>query len=223
MKNNKPDDIDIIDSILHDIKSPLSNISGYTKLLLSSVIGEINPEQRDYLLRIKRNTHRIGLYIEDVAEVARILHLKETPELREVDISVIIRDSIERNDPILSDYKSAFFLHNITSQCIIVSDATRLSRTIDVLISNLTKDINKRKILIATNIKDRNVQVIISHIAETTSDIPSLLQRFESSDDRHLIRHAATSTIILRSIGGSIKMYTSSISERMFILTFPLK
>ncbi|MGB9600442.1 MAG: sensor histidine kinase [Myxococcota bacterium] len=220
MKENK--NINIVDSILHDIKSPLSNITGYTKLLLSNVAGDITPEQRDYLSRIRRNSYRINLYIEDVADVARILHFQQEIPLEEVDVSKLLNESVERNETLLNDFKSSFLLINFQKDVFIKSNLERIKRTIDVLISNLTKDINKRKVLLASRIKDSTVQIIISHLAEGTSNLDSLFERFEKATDSHLMQHAATSTVIVSAIGGKIEMQTSNISERMFILSFPV-
>ncbi|GEM_PF-3206263 len=221
MKNNKEANTNIIDSILHDIKSPLSNITGYTKLLLSNVAGEANQEQRDYLSRIKRNTHRINIFIDDVADVARILHFNQEIKFLEFDLQSVIDPAIERNEVILNDFRSGFFIVNHIDNIKIRSDADRLGRTIDVLVSNLTKDINKRKIMFIVTPDKNNVNIIISHAAETTTNIEVFLQRFVKANRGHLIQHAATSTVIVPAIGGQIDMYTSNISERMFILTFP--
>ncbi len=219
-KNNN--NTNIIDSILHDIKSPLSNITGYTKLLLSNVVGEVNQEQRDYLSRIRRNSYRISLYIDDVADAARILHLQNEPILNEINLYNVIKDAVERNEAVLNDFKSGFSIVDISEDIYILSDAARLGRTIDVLISNLTKDISKRKILLAVKKIDNRAEIVISHAAEITSNIDVFLQRFEKAEESHLIQHAATSTIIVGAIGGQIEMYTSNISERMFILSFPI-
>ncbi len=219
MKETK--NINIIDSILHDIKSPLSNITGYTKLLLSNVVGEINQEQRDYLSRIRRNSYRINLYIDDVADAARILHFQKELTLTQLSLQSVIKSAIERNEAVLNDFRSGFFIIDMPEDILINSDNERLGRTIDVLVSNLTKDINKRKILLAARKNGEKAEIIISHAAETTSNTDIFLQRFEKAEESHLIQHAATSTIIVRAIGGEIEMYTSNISERMFILIFP--
>ncbi|MCX7959006.1 MAG: hypothetical protein N3B13_08155 [Deltaproteobacteria bacterium] len=220
MKETK--NVNIIDSILHDIKSPLSNITGYTKLLLSNVVGEINQEQRDYLSRIRRNSYRINLYVDDVADAARILYFQKEISLSRFGLREIIKASAERNEPVLNDFRSGFFLIETEEDIQIMSDPERLGRTIDVLVSNLTKDINKRKILLAFGKAGEYAQIIISHAAEITSNIEVFLQRFEKSEEAHLIQHAATSTIIVPAIGGKIEMCTSNISERMFILSFPI-
>lgn len=222
MKDQKNNQNSIIDSILHDVKSPLSNIAGYTKLLLSNVVGELNQEQRDYLSRVRRNIYRISLYVDDVADAARILHFQEEPSLSQVNLKEILEAAVERNETVLNDFRSSFFLVYQFEDTFILSDKERLSRTIDVLISNLTKDVNKRKILLALKNKNESVDIIISHAAESNSNIDVFMQRFEKADEKHLIQHAATSTVIIRAIGGSIAMFTSNISERMFVLSFPL-
>lgn len=220
MANEK--DVNIIDSILHEIKSPLSNITGYTKLLMSSVVGDINKEQRDYLSRIRRNIYRVNIYIDDVADVARILYMEKAIELRPVNLGKVIDSAIERNEPVLNEYRTTFFAIRSKDEIEIRSDEERLGRTIDVLISNLTKDINKRKVLFALRKREKEAEIILSHATETTNNIDVFLQRFERVDENHLLQHAATSTVVVKAIGGRIEMFTSNISERMFILSFPL-
>ncbi|MCX7945306.1 MAG: hypothetical protein N2746_12430 [Deltaproteobacteria bacterium] len=219
---NEDGDMDVIDHILHEIKSSLSNITGYTKLLLSNVAGEINHEQRDYLVRIRRNSYRITLYIDDVADAARLLHLQKELSLAPVVLHDVFKSVIERNEVILNDFKSSFYIKVVEEKSQIMSDPERLNRTMDVLISNLTKDINKRKILLATRRRDSTIEIIIAHAAEFTGNVDTFLQRFERVGENHLLQHAATSVVVVRAIGGTLSMYVSNISERMFIISFPL-
>lgn len=77
---------DFVSNVTHELRSPMTSIRGYIDLLLQGAAGSINEEQRDYLSVIKNSAVRLGRFIDNLLDVAKIeAHkLKLTPEALDV-------------------------------------------------------------------------------------------------------------------------------------------
>jgi signal transduction histidine kinase len=73
---------DFVSNVTHELRSPMTSIRGYIDLLLNGAAGEMNAEQKDYLTVIKNSSVRLGRFIDNLLDVAKIeaQKLKLTPE-----------------------------------------------------------------------------------------------------------------------------------------------
>jgi signal transduction histidine kinase len=74
--NGSNDDMEIITSIVQEIRQPLASINGYTDLLLSESVGILITLQRKFLERIQASTERLRAMIDDLI---RVTMLRESP------------------------------------------------------------------------------------------------------------------------------------------------
>lgn len=63
---------DIVSMVAHELKNPLSSIRGYTELLLNNAVGDLNPQQRQFLTTIQANADRMGNLIADLSDVSLV-------------------------------------------------------------------------------------------------------------------------------------------------------
>lgn len=57
-------------ALAQELRSPIMVIAGYTELLLSETIGALNEPQRDFLRRLKGNSERMGLLLQQIIHAA---------------------------------------------------------------------------------------------------------------------------------------------------------
>ncbi len=63
---------DFMSSVTHELRSPLTAIKGYINLMLEGRAGEISPRQKEFLTIVSNNTSRLGRFINDILDLAKI-------------------------------------------------------------------------------------------------------------------------------------------------------
>lgn len=63
---------DFASKVTHELRSPLTSIRGYLDFLLQRDAGALTPKQEEYLLIIKNNALRLGRFVDNLLDVAKI-------------------------------------------------------------------------------------------------------------------------------------------------------
>jgi signal transduction histidine kinase len=63
---------DFVSSVSHELRSPLTSIKGYVDFILKGKAGTINEKLVEYLMIVKNNTSRLGMFINDILDLAKI-------------------------------------------------------------------------------------------------------------------------------------------------------
>jgi PAS domain S-box-containing protein len=96
---------ELISTVSHQLRTPMTSIKGYTDLLYLETVGEINEAQRRFLSIIKSNADRLALLANDLLDISRIETGRIRLNLEFIHISVIadevassLRGQIEEKD-----------------------------------------------------------------------------------------------------------------------------
>lgn len=83
----------------HELKTPITSIGGFAELLAAGVVKDPDKVQ-DYLVRIKNETQRMALLIEDILKLASIENSEQNEQSFEpVDLKEVIEEVIENIQP----------------------------------------------------------------------------------------------------------------------------
>jgi signal transduction histidine kinase len=82
---------DFVHHVSYELRSPLTNIIGFTQLLGDETVGPLNPRQREYAGHIMRSSAALLAILNDILDLASI----DTGSLELVPESVDIRATIE--------------------------------------------------------------------------------------------------------------------------------
>jgi signal transduction histidine kinase len=74
-------------SVSHDLRAPLRGIEGFSKLLLERHSGQLDDEGRNYLMRVRKATQRMGAITDDLLSLAKVSRTQLDRE--RVDLSMI--------------------------------------------------------------------------------------------------------------------------------------
>jgi signal transduction histidine kinase len=63
---------EMLTSLIHELRTPMTSINGYTDLMIGEAVGILGETQRQFLLRVKANIERMGGLLDDLVKVVSI-------------------------------------------------------------------------------------------------------------------------------------------------------
>jgi signal transduction histidine kinase len=124
--------------ISHDLRTPLTSITGYVELLESAETGPLNEEQSAFLAIVGRNAERLFHLVNDLLFVARLQSGPLELELDDVDLAVVAGESLARAGPHAESRGIGLELV-VDGEAPVRGEAGRLTQVLDNLVSNAVK------------------------------------------------------------------------------------
>jgi PAS domain S-box-containing protein len=124
-----------VNSITHDLRTPLTTIRGYTEFLEDEVAGPLEPRQRDFVQEIERSAGRLEHLVNDLLDFARleagIFRLQAEPSDLRAKIDAIV-------DSLSPQAKAARLRIAVDAPASlpVVMDPARIERVLMNMISN---------------------------------------------------------------------------------------
>lgn len=160
---------EFISTISHELRTPLTSIRGSLGMLQSKVLGEI-PEKANRMVELAHNnTERLINLVNDILDVEKIQAGKMVLKFEDVNISSLIKQSIEANETYANSCKVTVKLSKGIPDYHVYADSHRLHQVMANLISNAAKfspengvvfiDITKKAHLISVSITDQGLGI----------------------------------------------------------------
>lgn len=124
--------ITLMNTMAHDLKSPLMVLSGYAENL-KEILANSDEKQRHYVNSIMDNVQYMNDMIGDVIELSKLEQTQEELEKEEVELSVLIQETMNRYQDILIFKEIGV---NITGEAIKKVEKRAMLRVIDNIVSN---------------------------------------------------------------------------------------
>ena len=130
---------DFMSSVTHELRSPMTAVKGYVNLILDGKAGPMSEKQREYLTIVRNNTARLGRFINDILDLAKIeagmMEIKPEPmSVREVanEILTLLKA--------ISDQKNIKLIVDVPESIPqIMADRDRIGQIITNLVGNSLK------------------------------------------------------------------------------------
>ena len=176
-----------INSISHDLRTPLTAVIGYAEFLEDGMGGALSATQVGYVGEIVRNAKRLEGMVDDLLDVARMD--AGIFELRRAE-----RDVVELAEGVMAGFRLqaasagvALALEAAARPALAAVDAARLERVFANLVGNALKftprggDVHVRVLDAAARLR---VEVRDTGPGIAAADLPKLFQRFAQVGDR---------------------------------------
>jgi signal transduction histidine kinase len=168
----------------HELREPLTNIIGFSRVILKGIDGPISDQQRSDLEIVYANgQHLLGL-INDLLDVAQIEAGLMELEFKEVDLRELIQSVMATTSALVRDKDIQLRLEIHPELPFIEADGTRLRQVLLKLLSNAAKFTDRGSITVRAWPKGNQVQVAV---ADTGPGIPRenherVFERFEQGE-----------------------------------------
>jgi len=121
-------------SVSHDLRAPLRHIAGFSGILQEEFGGQLQPEARRYVERIQQGTHRMGLLVDDLLNLARVGRQELRPQV--TGLAPIVSAVIADLEPDTEGRKVEWRIGNLPY---VEADASLLKQIFQNLLSNALK------------------------------------------------------------------------------------
>ncbi|WP_445443461.1 sensor histidine kinase [Clavibacter sp. km1a] len=128
---------DIIGTVSHEMRTPLTSISGYVELVLDGEGGDIPDDARDMLGVVDRNARRLQSLVADMLMMTR-LDSGERPAMAPLDVATLVRRAAESLRP-FADARHVDLAVGDAVPTTVEGDAGQLERVLTNVIENAVK------------------------------------------------------------------------------------
>ena len=130
---------DFVSFVSHELKTPMTSIRGFTDLLSSGVVGEVNENQANFLNTIRSNVERMATLVSDLTDVSRIEAGRLRLDFSAIQVSEIVEEVVRSTRAQILEKKQTLIL-NIPDQIPDMwGDRIRLLQILTNLVSNAYK------------------------------------------------------------------------------------
>ena len=185
-------------NITHELKTPLTNIKGFSSLLYSGEFGALNEEQRNYASTITQEADRLMLIIQQVLDAAKLEANKVKLEPKEVDLhelgnshSILALKEAAQNKHLEFSWNINYDVPKITA------DPNRLIQVFVNLIGNAVKFTEQGGITVKIFRKSRTkveCDVIDTGIGISDEDRRKLFKKFYEVPKKGLVKQDGAGT-----------------------------
>ncbi len=218
--------------ITHELNTPLVPILGYSKMLKTSMLGRIDPEQLEAIEIIEKNAKRLEALIADIMDVRKLDLNKLRFKIDDLSIDAFFSNIDSDYKKILDGKKCQFVIDPYNKDLVIKTDKARLRQVFDNLISNSIKFVpeSNGKIEIGCMKENGNLVFYVKDngIGISQDKQQELFQKFYQIDtsERRSIGGTglglAISKGIVEKLGGIISVKSDGKTETTFYMKFPL-
>ena len=123
----------------HELRTPLSSISGYVEMLLDGDAGELTQRQHEYLSIIESSAERLLGITRDLLDLARIESGRLELSLQPTDLLALLETLVMEQAPQLEGRSQRVVVHAAPGVPLALVDRQRTAQVIGNLISNASK------------------------------------------------------------------------------------
>ncbi len=172
----------------HDLRSPLTVISGVISFFTSGRLGELSPEQKNMVTMMERNTQNLIELVNDLLDASKLESGTMRLDKTSFDLREVINELRETMLLPLSKEKEIKLVETFPDDLpSIIADRAKLRRILLNLLSNALKFTGKGgRVEISAEHRDERVRVSVSDtgVGIAPEDVDRLFDKYEQTRSR---------------------------------------
>jgi len=168
---------EFVSAVSHELRTPLTSIIGYLSLVLNEQVGPLQPQQKEFLSVVKRNTDRLANLINDILDIQRIESGRMPLKYRPVQLSEVVRQVAE-TFRVAAEQKGLTFEVDApeTGIPLVSGDPDRMTQITSNLVSNAVKYTPKGWVKVSVYYDEKQNRVCLA-VEDTGIGIPPAEQK----------------------------------------------
>jgi PAS domain S-box-containing protein len=172
---------DFVSSVSHELRTPLASILGYTDILVNGEVGEMTPDQAEFLDIIDQNARRLLTLINDLLTLSGLESGRMVIRPEPVDLRDLARANVHVHAPAIVAHRLRLDLQLPDDPVMVEVDSDRIAQVLSNLVSNAIKfmpDEGSLGIGLAVEGRQAVLRVSDSGIGISEDDRARLFERF---------------------------------------------
>jgi signal transduction histidine kinase len=170
--------IEIVSTVSHELRSPLTSVKGYTSLLLSRWERISDDQKREMLEQVKHDADRVHRLITELLDISRLETDRLVLRRQMVDLRALVTTIIE---------KVRFSYHDIEVDLVfpddfpeVYADPDKLEQVLTNLVENACKYASPKGMRIEGGVQDDQASVAVTDAGEgiPEEDLPKVFTKF---------------------------------------------
>lgn len=223
------DNKNLITSVAHDLRTPVTSIMGYLELAMDMEHHELSERQKFAAIALQKAV-RLEHLIQDLFRYTKLMNGEITLHRSEIDLVQLVSQMVEEFYPIFQDYDLECSYRSDINRQIMVLDGEMIARAIQNLLSNAAKyGRDGKQILVEVHKLEMEIQVCVTNFGQIIpqESLTSIFKRFYRVEESRSTDTGGTGLglniayEIIQLHGGTIWV-SSSIQGTQFTIALPL-
>jgi signal transduction histidine kinase len=170
--------IEIVSTVSHELRSPLTSVKGYTSLLLNRWERLADDQKRMMLEQVNHDADRVTRLITELLDISRLETGRLVLRRQMVDLAALAKTVVEKVVMEYPDLEVALQFPDTLAQP--YADPDKLEQVLSNLVENACKYGSSHGLLITGEVVDRSVAVSVTDKGEgiPAEDIPRVFDKF---------------------------------------------
>jgi signal transduction histidine kinase len=215
----------------HDLRSPLTVISGVISFFTSGRLGKLSPEQQNMVSMMERNAQSLIELVNDLLDASKLESGTLRLDVASIDLRGIIDELRETMEPLAREKGIALEVELAPNAPMVEADRPKLRRILVNLLSNAVKFTRKGgHVILKTEALGDQVRVSVSDtgVGIAPEDVERLFDKYEQARSRATRGEKGTglglyiTKQLVELHGGEIKVDSVVGSGSTFSFTLPV-
>lgn len=219
----------LISMVSHDLRTPLSTITGFSELLQKSTI---NKKDKNYIEHIFSASNYMGKLVDDLLEFSKLENGNITIESVPFNLEKHIEEIVQHVKNSVKSKPVEFILeHDESIKNLIITDPFRLKQVLFNLVINAYKFTDSGSITISSGLEQNNLEIKVrdTGVGINENQKEHIFKEFAQADNNQNINHKGfglgltISKKIIEVLGGLLSVESELNKGSVFTLKIPVE